>query len=338
MLSTTVAQRTNVWADMKFLEVAQYYLGAADKVGQQRPMPQNKGRVAKFRRWEKLDISGGASAFALQEGVTPAGQNMTATDYPATIEEYGNFIRTTDVIQATYEDPMYKEYNEKLAIQGAEISELVTFGGITGGTTQYYGDGGAETSVLTTTSIMTTTTLNKIRAALELARAVKLIPPAKATTQVSTQGLLSSYVAFCHTDLTTDLYALSGFVKTNAYPSGTEIWPGEIGSFGHIRFVDASLGLPPIYGAVGVTANSSAHVNTGGYLDIYQILIVGKDAFGVVPLSGMGSVHTYNVPVGNATTDDPLAQRGTVGFKFWKTSVILNDNWMASYYVARGAY
>lgn len=335
MLSTTVAQRTNVWADKEFLKVASYFLGAADKVGQTTSVPQNVGKVVKFRRWEKLDISAGASSFALQEGTTPAGQNLTNTDYTATLDQYGNFIRTTDVIKLTYEDKMFPVYNERLAQQAAELSDLVTFGGISGGTNQYYGDGGSETSVATISSIATVTTLNKIRANLEYYRAIKLMPKATATNQVATQGLLPAYVGFVHTDLTTDLYALSGFIKTSAYPSGTEIWAGEIGSLGHIRFVDASLGLAPQLGAGAATV---AHIQTNGLNDVYQILIVGKDSYGVVPLAGMGSAQIIVKDIGSSGTDDPLNQRGTIGFKFWKTAVILNDNWMASYYVARGAY
>lgn len=346
MLSTTVAQRTNVWADMKFLEVAEYFLGTFDRIGQQRPMPQNKGLVAKFRRWEKLSLQGGLSSFVMQEGVTPPGQDMSATDYPVSLTQYGNHVRHTDVMQFTYEDPIFSETVRLLGIQGAELSDLVTFGGIVGGTNVFFESTSlAGTSIATTAGSIKPSTLDRITTQLMSSRAKFIVNMSKATTQVSTQGLLPGYIAGVHTDLLSDLNHMSGFIQIHQYPASAQLWPGELGSYGRIRFVDASLGLPPALN-LGPTVGADSTAPAGGNTnligstnaDIYPILIVGEDSFGIVPLSGKGSVSVKTVPVGRPSDSDPHGQRGSVAFDFWKASAILNDDWIVRYHVGRNRY
>ena len=67
--------------------------------------------------------------------------------------------------------------------------------------------------------------------------------------------------------------------------------------------------------------------------DVYSILVIAKDAYGVVPLSGFGS-QIIRKGLGSAGSADPLNQRATVGWKAVRTAVILNDAWMARLEVA----
>ena len=59
--------------------------------------------------------------------------------------------------------------------------------------------------------------------------------------------------------------------------------------------------------------------------DVYPILIFAKDAFGMVPLKGKSSM-TPMVVNPKPTSGDPLAQRGTVGWKLWNGTIILQNN------------
>jgi N4-gp56 family major capsid protein len=63
-------------------------------------------------------------------------------------------------------------------------------------------------------------------------------------------------------------------------------------------------------------------------VDVYPILIFGPDAFGIVPLKGK-SAMTPMVVNPKPASGDPLAQRGTVGYKFWTGTVILQQAFMA---------
>ena len=67
---------------------------------------------------------------------------------------------------------------------------------------------------------------------------------------------------------------------------------------------------------------------TGTLADVYPVLFLSPNAFGVVPLKG-GSAMTPMVLNPNVVRGgDPLAQRGSMGWKTYFTAVILNQSWI----------
>ena len=73
---------------------------------------------------------------------------------------------------------------------------------------------------------------------------------------------------------------------------------------------------------------------SGTSADVYPVLFFGKEAYGTVALRDQGAVAPSIIPVGQRTKDDPLGQRGYVGWKTWFVAVRLNENWMARLEVA----
>ena len=57
---------------------------------------------------------------------------------------------------------------------------------------------------------------------------------------------------------------------------------------------------------------------------MYSVLILGKEAYGVVKLAGSAATY-YNRAGGNS---DPLHQRSTAGWKMARGAKILNDTYM----------
>ena len=57
-------------------------------------------------------------------------------------------------------------------------------------------------------------------------------------------------------------------------------------------------------------------------------MLFRSDAFGIVPLKGKSSM-TPMVVNPKPAPGDPLAQRGTVGWKLWTATVILQEAFMA---------
>jgi N4-gp56 family major capsid protein len=75
-------------------------------------------------------------------------------------------------------------------------------------------------------------------------------------------------------------------------------------------------------------------ISTGSSLaDVYPVLYLAKDAYGIVPLKGKDSLAIMVVNPKPAA-GDPLGQRGTAGWKTMQNSVILNDAWMVRAEVA----
>jgi N4-gp56 family major capsid protein len=108
---------------------------------------------------------------------------------------------------------------------------------------------------------------------------------------------------------------------------------GEIGSIEQVRYL-ASTVVAPFADAGG--AKGSMRSTSGTSADVYPILYFGRDAFGIVPLKGKSSM-TPMVVNPKPAPGDPLAQRGTVGWKLWTTTVILQDAFMARLEVAATA-
>ena len=69
---------------------------------------------------------------------------------------------------------------------------------------------------------------------------------------------------------------------------------------------------------------------------MYPIVIIGQDAFGIVPLRGMDAA-TITIKNPTPTYEDPLAQRGFASYKMWYAVVRLNEAWMVRIEAAASA-
>jgi N4-gp56 family major capsid protein len=126
---------------------------------------------------------------------------------------------------------------------------------------------------------------------------------------------------------------MTGFKPVADYGSHTSPFEGEIGSVEQVRYLSSTV-FEPWLGEGG--AVSSAFRRTGSNADVYPILYFARDAFGIVPLKGKSSM-TPMVVNPKPSAGDPLAQRGTVGWKLWHGTVILQDAFMVRLEVACSA-
>lgn len=124
----------------------------------------------------------------------------------------------------------------------------------------------------------------------------------------NTSAVPEGYVAIGHTDLRGDLYDLPGFRRAELYASGKPE-PHEIGSADGVRFVLSAF-LKPFAGAGSSTLNGMR--NTNSAVDVYPILVVAQDAWGVVPLAGTERPMTKVLNANTPSAADPLGQRGFV--------------------------
>lgn len=321
-----INQRTAIWAMAEYLRHAEPVL-VLNKFGQSQPLPKNKADTAKFRRPKIY----GALTTPLAEGITPTTQKFGYDDVSVQMKQYGGLFGITDVVQDLQEDPVLMHMSKAAGEQAAYTIEAVTYGVVKAGTNVFFSNGVIRTSVNTPVN------LSKIRAVIRALQAQKADPITEilsASPNYGTKAIEASYVAVHHTDLTPDIRGIPGFVPTAQYGQRSLVHPREVGSVEDVRFVSTP-DLPPWTDAGGAYLGSgSAMVTTTGVsADVYPILIFGKDAYGVVPLKGMGAV-TPTVVNPKPSSSDPLGQRGYVGWKTYFAAVILNDLWMARLEVA----
>lgn len=321
--ATGISQRTNVWAAAEMLDHANEVI-VLDKMAKNITMPKNKSVNPKWRR----PVPFTAKTTALTEGVTPSSSSMTYEDVTATLRQYGDFSVVTDVIADTHEDPVLKDMTMLHGENIGRTREALLWGVLKGGTSVYYANGSARNAVNTVISINRQRGVTRYLKAMKGRKISRILD---GSPDLNTTPIESAYVAVGHTDLEADIRGLSGFVPAAEYGTRKLICAEEIGSVEDVRYV-LSPDLDPLIDAGGTKGSM---VSTGGTnADVYPILYLAMDAFGVVALKGAGSVEPSIIPVGEKTKDDPLAQRGYVGWKTWWAGLILNETWIVRMEVA----
>ena len=320
---------------VRMLKRAMPYLHL-EKFGQTYPLPTNSTQTAKFRRYFLAGASGAAgpdtggfyipvATTPLVEGVTPSGSVLANQDYTVTLAQYGDYITTTDVIEDTHTDNILQQATDILGEQAAVTVETLRFNVLKAGTNVFYANsvGGRDSIV----SAITISDQRRVTTALNKQNAKKITTVVASTADFNTKSVEASYMAVCHPDLETDLRSLTGFKVVADYGPHTTPFEGEIGSCEQVRYLTSTVIAPwtDAGGAVGATGLASTGASK---VDVYPILYFARDCFGIVPLKGKSSM-TPMVVNPKPAAGDPLGQRGTVGWKLWTSTVILQDAWMA---------
>lgn len=288
------------------------------RVTQAEALPMHNGKTLRARRYTKLP----QPAAPLVEGIPPSGQRLAYTEVSCALQQWGDFVPYTDVAEWTTDHPILGEITDLQGEQAAETKDSLVRDVAQGGTNVSYGGGVASRSLLVaTTEIITATVLKKVRRALEARDARTFMGRVMASTGVGTSGLPESYLAITTPEVGYDLRNITGFVPVEDYPSQAQVLPGEIGHFDGIRFMQSTNGKRYLGGG----GSSTAVATTGGVSDVHVIHVFGKDAIADVPLTGK-SMETIIKKLGSG--DDPLNQRGTIGWKHNGARMILNDAFM----------
>jgi len=317
-----ISQRTTVWAEGKMLEHAEPIL-VLDKFGDTKPLPKNKADTITFRRPVPYTVS----MTQLVEGVTPAPKSISYEDVSVQMGQYGDLFELSDRVADMNEDPVLANASMLLGEQAAETKELILWGVLRAGTSVFYSGTGTPTA---RSAVNDTLTLNLQRAvvrSLNNQRAKKITNMVGPSPKYATEAVAASYVAFGHTDLEQDIRDMNGFVPVEKYGNFSPISPYEIGKVETVRYILSPV-LAPFTDAGSATLNGC--VSTGGSnVDVYPVVFIAKNAYGHVPLKGAGSMNPVVINPGRPSKDDPLGQRGYVGWKMYYAAVILNESWMS---------
>lgn len=313
-----ISPRVGIYAVANFLEHAKPVEVLA-KFAKNEPLPKNKGQLVVFRRFVPFEIN----TTALVEGVTPAPNMLQYEDVSVVVSQYGAWVNFTDVIEDTHEDPNLNKITMGLGEQAAAVKEAIIWAELIGGTNVLYS--GTATSRDTVEAPISEDELILAQRYLKAAKARPITKMLKASTNIATEPVAPGYIAFGHTNLEPDLRALTGFVPRERYSNYQTVSDWELGKWQDIRFI-LSPDLEIFYGA-GAASPTGVLSADGSNVDVYPIVIVGQDAYGVVPLRGMDSA-SVTIKNPTPTYEDPLAQRGFGSWKMWYAAVRLNEEWM----------
>ena len=142
-----------------------------------------------------------------------------------------------------------------------------------------------------------------------------------------TASVEAGYVAVVHSDLETDIRNMTGFKATADYGTHMSPWEGEIGAVEQVRYIATTVAKPFLAAGVVIATAPTLRSTAGVNIDVYPVIYFARDAFGIVPLKG-NSAMTPMVVNPKPAPGDPLGQRGTVGWKLWTATVILQEAFM----------
>lgn len=292
-----------------------------ERFGQQKPLPQKSTRQMKFRRYLSLT----RVTAPLAEGVTPDAEMLTYEDVLCTTEQWAKLVKFTDVIEDTHEDPILQEQGSLVMEIMQESLEVVRIGIVKAGTQVYYA--GNVAGRTTVASVFDRGVLRKSERLLRANKAKYFTQIVKATPNYATEPVGAAYWALGHTDTKADIENLTGYTPAEKYSDSEKALPYECGKCGSFRFMLSPLFEPWLAGglAVGTTGLISAGAAN---VDVYPILCIAPDAYGIVPMKGKNALDLKVLNPGHIDKSDPLGQRGYVGAKTWHTAVILQDDFL----------
>ena len=324
------------WATVRMLTRALPLL-VFEKFGQTYPLPTNSTQTAKFRRYFLSGATGsagnGTGAFytplattPLVEGVTPDGRALANQDYTVSLAQYGDFITITDVVNDTHPDNILAEATDILGENAAQTVEALRYNVLKAGTNVFYGTAVANRAAVA--NKISLADQRRVTTALNRQNAKRITSVVASSADYNTKSVEAGYVAVVHPDLETDIRDMTGFKPVADYGPHTTPWEGEIGSVEQVRYISTTVATPFL--AAGVVVGSAPTLRSAGgvNIDVYPVLYFARDAFGIVPLKGK-SAMTPMVVNPKPAAGDPLGQRGTVGWKLWTATVILQEAFMA---------
>lgn len=349
MFDTQVTTQESLSAEMKtfyedtLIDNAEPKL-VHDQFGDKYPIPKNNGKTIEFRKYAALP----KALTPLTEGVTPTGNNLSVSTKEATINQFGDYIKLSDMLQLTTIDDNVVQSTKLLGSQSGRTLDTITREIVNAGTNVIYADKADGSEVLSRKAL----TLDSELTVDTIFRAVAQLK------SMNADGISGGeFVAIIHPFVSYALMRSDDWVSIHQYKNPENIYQGEIGTIGGVRFVEsteakifAEDGCPEFYALTKDTkfvagktyytkssdTYSAASVTPGGavtadtyyekhYTAIFSTLVIGSHAYAVTDVTGGGLEHIIK-QLGYG--DDPLNQRSSVGWKATKTAEILSDEYM----------
>jgi len=273
------------------------------KFGQMTAYGDNMGNQVSWRRINAF----GLSTSPLTEGATPTSTPISISEVTTTVGQYGNYVGISDALNKLGIDKIMSEVTPALGQNAGESVEKVVANTIQAGTTVIYATGSSRAAQSTSNPI-SLALFRKALTTLDAANTHRFTGPEE-NDRIG-QG---HYVAFVHPYVVYDIFNDQELKNAFQYHSNDRLYDGSIGSIYGIEIFQST--LCPIFTGAG-----------SGGANVYATIVVGQEAFGVLDIGGSGKFEMIVKEIGSSGSDDPLNQRGTVGWKAWQAPTILNNS------------
>lgn len=310
-----LSDEMKAYYEMRLIDNAEPNL-VHDQFGDKYPIPQNGGKTIEFRKYSPLP----KALKGLTEGVTPDGSNLEVTAVTAAVNQYGDWVQLSDLLELTAVDRNVEQCTKLLGAQAGRTLDTITREVLCGGTNVLYApkkaSDGTETEItsrkdLTADCKLTTDLVFKAAAQLK---------------SMNANPIDGAYVAIVHPYVAYDLMRSADWIDVHKYADPESLFTGELGKLGGVRFVESTeakiIGPADIFpgvprltlktaldstGSTALVLNESVSSEEAAALterlktETVKIYVGGEEA--TVASVTAGSAGSAKLTVGNAVKD-----------------------------------
>jgi N4-gp56 family major capsid protein len=230
-----------------------------NQFGDEYDIPQGSGKIIEFRQFDTLD----KATTALTEGTTPDGNSISVSVVTATIAQYGDWTRLSDILQMTAIDNNVLQCVKRHGSQAGRTLDTLTRDVLLGGSEVIYAgnwSGSTESANSARCTMDTTAVLmpdHFFQAAAVLAAQ-------------NAEPIGDSYAAIIHPYAKYDLIRQDEWIDVATYSKPENWFNGEIGKIGNVRFVETSE-AKIFYGEDLTEAERTLTIKSGGVSDAVKV-------------------------------------------------------------------
>lgn len=266
------------------------------KWAQEATLDQRSGTIYKWHRYDDLTDA----TTPLPEAVDPDAQALSNVSITAQLAWYGTYVKVTDVVDMTNQDPVLTIAADKLGRNEGKTFDTLGRDILAATASQTNASGGVNGS---TPTEITRSDVDTVVETLLDNNADFVSPMIKAGTGQGTLPVRASFWGIIKSTIVMDLESCVGFTGVQGYSAQGGVEDSEWGATGNVRW----------------HFSSNAKLST----TIYPLPIIGKDAYGTVNLG-----KTKNIVKGFDTAGSPLNRYATSGWIAPWACRILNDLFM----------
>lgn len=280
------------------------------KYGLQRGIPAHGGKAIDFRRMEAIYAAGnagpaaaGSAPTALTEGTYPAEIQATWSNVQATVSQYGQYLKYSEVLDKQGLDNFTAEATDNFSEAMKDALDLLTRDVLVAGTNVQYASTAASRGGLGSGMYLS---LAELREAKRTLMAANVGPVEDGKYVVITNPYA--------------LYDLEG--DSNI----TNIWQYAGAQGMSNQLFDTAMKDLPMGFRLVLTTNTRVFVDAGvSTADVVATLMLGEQSYGVIKYDALPARIIRHEP-GTSGIADPLDQIGTLGWKASHAAVIVNQN------------
>jgi len=284
---TDVRIKPDAYYDMMLLKMLRQMEFHYSKYAIQKTLPKNFGDTINWRRFKKLEVADNLGL--LTEGVTPDGkQGISGEQITAVIQQYGEVMYFTDLVDIQQLDDVRREYTIELGYIAQETLDTIVRNTLVAEGSAYFEGGASDVAAVAAG------TTAAFRPSIDTFR--KIILGFKKDYVAGVRGAANRYIAMVSPEVMFALFDDQRMLQyMNFGQNNAPLMDGMVVDLFGIRFEEV-LNAPVINGA-------------------HDSIILADEAYAITKLAGEGNVRVITKGLGSAGVQDPLDQRQSIGYK-----------------------